>query len=97
MLPAERLDQITQRFQFLEAAMTDGSGDVVALSKEYSDLRPVVEQITAYRGILADIAGAEDLLKDPDMKGLAEDELEKLARPPHRSRAIAAIVAVAER
>lgn len=77
MVPEERLEQINQRFQFLEAAMADGASgaDIATLAKEYSDLRPVVEQIAAYRGLLADLAEAEMMLADPDMKELAEEEL----------------------
>lgn len=75
MVPIEKLEQITQRFQYLEAAMAEGNADIAALGKEYSDLRPVVEQITAYRRLLDDIEEAEQMLDDPDMKELAEEEL----------------------
>ena len=56
MVPSERLEQIIQRFQFLEAKMAEGGGDIAALAKEYSDLRPVVEEIESYRTLLADLA-----------------------------------------
>ncbi len=85
MVPEERLEQITQRFQFLEAAMADGaqSGDIAALAKEYSDLRPVVAQIAAWRGLVEDLQAAERMLDDPEMKALAEEEIELLkARIP---------------
>ena len=59
MIPQDRLIQITQRFQYLEAAMADGSGDIAALAKEYSDLKPVVDQIAAYSRIAEDLAAAE--------------------------------------
>ena len=75
MVPIEKLEQITQRFQYLEAAMAEGNGDIAALGKEYSDLRPVVEQIAAYRQLLDDIEEAELMLADPDVKELAEEEL----------------------
>lgn len=83
MVPSERLEQIIQRFQFLEAKMAEGGGDIAALAKEYSDLRPVVEQIEAYRSLLSDLAEAKEMLADPEMKALAEDELPSLkARIP---------------
>ncbi len=77
MVPDARLEQITQRFQFLEAKMADGAdaGDIAALAKEYSDLRPVVEQIAAYRQLVADLNDTTAMLTDPDMKVLAEEEL----------------------
>ena len=80
MIPAHRLEQIQQRFQFIEASMSDGTGggDIAALAKEYSDLKPVVEQITAYRQILSDLDDAEDMLTDPDMAELAREELPRL-------------------
>ncbi|WP_126138002.1 peptide chain release factor 1 [Tritonibacter mobilis] len=79
MIPEDRLEQILQRYQYLEAAMADGAGgDIAKLAKEYSDLRPVVEQISAYRQLLSDLAEAEEMLADPDMKALAEEEIPTL-------------------
>ncbi|MBO9396174.1 peptide chain release factor 1 [Shimia sp. R9_2] len=78
MVPIERLHQITQRFEFLEAQMAEGGGDIAALAKEYADLKPVVEQIAAYQRLLSDIEEAEEMLGDPDMKALAEEELPEL-------------------
>ncbi|WP_204114086.1 peptide chain release factor 1 [Shimia biformata] len=80
MIPTDRLHQITQRFEYLEAAMSEGaSGDEIAkLAKEYSDLKPVVEQIAAYRRLLADLDEARAMLDDPDMAELAEEELPQL-------------------
>ena len=83
MVPIEKLEQINQRFQYLEAAMAEGGGDIAALGKEYSDLRPVVEQIAAYKQLLADLEEAQLMLDDPDMRELAEEELPLLkARLP---------------
>ncbi|WP_282157894.1 peptide chain release factor 1 [Shimia thalassica] len=77
MVPIERLEQIKQRFEFLEAQMSDGTAgeDIARLAKEYSDLRPVIEQIAAYRQLLSDLDDAEMMLDDPDMRELAEEEL----------------------
>ncbi len=55
-----------------------GDVDIAVLAKEYSDLRPVVEQIEAYRGLLSEIAEAEAMLADPEMKELAQEELPDL-------------------
>ncbi|UYV38894.1 peptide chain release factor 1 [Rhodobacteraceae bacterium D3-12] len=89
MVPIDKLEQITGRFQFLEAKMAEGDGDISALAKEYSDLRPVVEQIAAYRQLLADLGDAEDMLSDPEMKALAEEELPTLkARLPEAEAAL---------
>lgn len=83
MVPLDKLRQITERFEYLEAAMSTGDGDIAALGKEYSDLRPVVEEINEYRQLLDDISEAEAMLSDPEMKELAEEELPDLrARIP---------------
>jgi peptide chain release factor 1 len=80
MVPFERLEQITQRFEFLEAQMADGDAgaDIATLAKEYSDLKPVVDQIHAYRQLVADLEEAEAMMDDPDMRELAEEELPAL-------------------
>ncbi len=80
MVPLDKLDAITQRFQFLEARMGEGlSGDeFAAIGREYSELRPVVEEIAAYRALLEEIADAEAMLEDGEMRELAEAELAEL-------------------
>lgn len=86
MLPADRLTQITERFEFLEARLNAGpaADEIAGISREYSELRPVVDQIAAYRRILSDIEEATAMLDDPDMAELAEEELPRLrkALPP---------------
>jgi peptide chain release factor 1 len=66
--------------QYLEAAMAQGDSgaDIATLAKEYSDLRPVVEQIEAYRALIADLDEAQLMLNDPDMRELAEEEVPAL-------------------
>jgi peptide chain release factor 1 len=80
MVPLETLAQITQRFEFLEARLGAGAApaEIAALSREYAELKPVVEEIAAYRQALDDLAEAEALLADPEMKALAEEELPRL-------------------
>lgn len=77
MIPMDRLEQISQRFQFLEASMASGSdgADFAALAKEYADLKPVVDQIDAYKQLLSDLEEAEAMLADPEMAELAREEL----------------------
>ena len=80
MIPLDRLRQITERFQYLEAAMSAGEngGDIATLAKEYSDLRPVVEQISAYHRLLRDLDEAQEMLSDPDMAPLAQEEIPRI-------------------
>ena len=85
MVPLEKLAQITQRFEFLEAQLNAGAApaEIARISREYSDLRPVVQEIAAYRQALDALAEAEAMLSDPEMRGLAEEEIPTLrARIP---------------
>ncbi|MGO4853133.1 peptide chain release factor 1 [Phaeovulum sp. W22_SRMD_FR3] len=85
MLPVDALDQITRRFEFLEAKLSSGAApaEIAALSREYAELKPVVTEIAAWKQALADLAEAEGWLADPEMKALAEDEMPRLkARIP---------------
>jgi len=80
MIPAEKLEQIVQRFQFLEAKLsTSLSGSEIAdVSREYAELKPVVETVMGYRRIVSDIADAEAMMDDPEMRALAQEELPPL-------------------
>ncbi|MDB5511993.1 MAG: peptide chain release factor 1 [Enterovirga sp.] len=63
----------------------------VALSRELSDLEPVVEAINAYKARDAELAGIESLVSDPatdpDMRALAEDERPAVAAAVERAAA----------
>jgi peptide chain release factor 1 len=80
MVPLDKLAQITQRFEFLEARLQSGAApaEIAQVSREYSDLKPVAEEIAAYRRALDDLAEAEAMLADPEMRALAEEELPRL-------------------
>ena len=78
MITDDILIQITQRFEFLEAQMAEGSSDIAKLAKEYSDLKPVVEEVRAYQALVRDIADAEAMLEDLEMRELAKEELPTL-------------------
>ncbi len=75
MIAEDTLIQITQRFEFLEAQMAEGSSDIAKLAKEYSDLKPVVEEVRAYQNLVRDILDAEAMMDEPDMRELAVEEL----------------------
>ena len=78
MVPRERLDRIVERFEYIEARMTEGDGDLAQLGREYAELRPVVWQIHRYRQMLADIDAARAMLDDPEMRDLAAEEIDSL-------------------
>ncbi|MGV8986240.1 MAG: peptide chain release factor 1 [Cypionkella sp.] len=85
MVPLDKLARISQRFDYVEARLNAGGSptEIADLSREYSDLGPVISEINAYRRALDDLAEAELLLSDPEMKSLAEEEMPRLkARIP---------------
>ncbi|KPQ08030.1 MAG: peptide chain release factor 1 PrfA [Rhodobacteraceae bacterium HLUCCA12] len=80
-MPApETLDQITRRFGYLEALLTEGAdpAQLPAIAREYDQLKPVVAAIADWRAALAQRDEARALCADPEMRALAEDELARL-------------------
>lgn len=81
-LSVTRLQQVIDRFEEVEARMgaTSDSREIIALSKEHSELRPVVEKarqvLTARRG-LAD-AQALEAAGDSEMAELARMEIQQI-------------------
>jgi peptide chain release factor 1 len=75
-----KLDRITARAEELRAMLTEGlSGDAYAkASKELSELTPVEERIADLRAAEQAQSEAETLLRDPEMRELAEAELDAL-------------------
>ena len=78
-----RLDQLVRRHAELGEAMaaTGLSGtDFTKLSKEYSELSPIVDVIAALRQAQSEMAAAAEMVagEDPDMKALAEEEVQSL-------------------
>ena len=69
--------------------MAEGGGDIAALGREYAELKPVVDQIAEWNRLQADLTEAEEMLADPEMKALAEEELPALrARLPEAEKAL---------
>ncbi len=72
---AERLEEVTHLL-----ASENATADMDAfkkLTREHADLTPVVETFAAYRQCEDDVAAAEEMLADPDMKDFAEAEIEE--------------------
>jgi peptide chain release factor 1 len=89
MVPSEKLAQIAQRFEYIEARLAEGTGDMAQLGREYAELRPVMATIGEYRALVDGVAEAEAMLDDPEMRDLAEEELATLrARLPEVERGL---------
>jgi peptide chain release factor 1 len=74
-----KLDQLSSRLAELDAIL--GSPGVTsdldryrALTKEHSDLGPVVERFHAFVSAEGDLAAAEELAADPSMRDFADEE-----------------------
>ena len=81
-LPTDKLDALERRFDSIEHAMSASPDPekYVELSKEYSELSPMVAKVREYRAALADLAGAEELARsgDKEMAELAYQEVGEL-------------------
>jgi peptide chain release factor 1 len=77
---AQKLDRIAARAEELRAMLSQGlSGEAyVKASKELSDIEPVVARIGDLRAAEHAQKDAETLLSDPEMRELAEAELQSL-------------------
>jgi peptide chain release factor 1 len=97
-LPQARLDQVLDRFREIEARMgaaTDGA-EIVRLSKEHAELKPVVEAVEAVQRARAEQPDLEAMANgdDADMAAMAREELEALKeRLPVLEREVALLLA----
>ncbi|HEX8232067.1 MAG TPA: peptide chain release factor 1 [Caulobacteraceae bacterium] len=101
-LPQARLDQVLDRFREVEARMgaaVDGA-EIVRLSKEHAELRPVAEAAQQLARARAEAAELEEMAAggDAEMAALARDELEALrGRLPEAEREVALLLAPRDR
>ena len=97
-LPQARLDQVLDRFREIEARMgaaTDGA-EIVRLSKEHAELKPVADAVTAVARAREELPELEEMAKagDAEMAALAQDELAALnERLPGLERDVALLLA----
>lgn len=97
MILETHLDKVLYRHDELRALLSSGEGlesaQIPKLSKELSDLDPVVEAIVAFRKGRDEMAEAAVMMQDPDadpdMKAMAEEEFFALKeRLPELERAV---------
>jgi peptide chain release factor 1 len=80
MLPEQKLDALLARHAEVAAALSGqhNSDSYVKLSREFSELEPVIESIRAYRAASRELADLDALMGDPatdsEMRALAEGE-----------------------
>lgn len=78
----ESLNKITAKYKEIGEKLNDAGSlareEFIKLSKEYSDLGPVMEKINEYLNAVQSIKDLEVLSEDPEMKDLATQELFEL-------------------
>jgi peptide chain release factor 1 len=75
-----RLEHLCHRLIEVDALLAepDTASDMERfrkLSRERAELEPVVEAFTAFARTEEDLAAAQEMLSDPDLKAMAEDEI----------------------
>ena len=76
----DKLRQLADRLQALDLRLSeqgvhDDLDDFRRISKERAEIEPVVALYETYCQCLSDLAAAEAMLADPDMKSLAQEEI----------------------
>jgi peptide chain release factor 1 len=84
MLPEAKLDILLAHHAALENELLGqvSSDRYVQIMRELADLNPLIDAVKSYRGVQAELAGAEALLADPatdtEMRNMAETERDEL-------------------
>jgi peptide chain release factor 1 len=73
---AERLEAVDRLLAAPEA--TQHLDEFRRLSRERSDLAPVVDGLMTYRHLASDLHAAQEWLSDPELKAFAQDEVARL-------------------
>ena len=83
-IPEERLDRLLERWETIQAELTRGPAQaaIVALSKEFSELTPLIDTIKALRKARSELSDLETMARDAsagrEMVELAKAELAEL-------------------
>ena len=79
----DRLTMLVRRHDELRdllGAGKIGGSDFAKFSKEYADLTPLVETIQTYQDAQKALADLKDMLADPEMKSMAEEEMRDIQK-----------------
>ena len=79
----EKLDSVEQKYEQLNAEMATpavqaDNAKFRSHSKAVAEMQPLVEKYREYKDVAAEIAATEEMLKDPDMREMAQEELAQL-------------------
>jgi peptide chain release factor 1 len=81
----EKLQSIEAKYELLMSEMADpavqaDNAKFRSHSKALSDMQPLVERFREYKDVASQIAATEEMLKDPDMRELAQEEMTSLTQ-----------------
>jgi peptide chain release factor 1 len=88
----DKIEELERRYQELEALLSEpavisNQPEFRRYSREYSDLTELVAAYRRWRRVMDEIRENSELLADPDMKEMAEDELQNLETERERLEA----------
>src|SRR5689334_11661463 len=83
MIPVDKLEAVVRRQSEIDDLMCDpaviaDSGRIQKLSRERSQILPLVDAFTGWRGIEQKLADARAMLSDPELGALAREEIAEL-------------------
>ncbi len=81
----EKLQSIETKYEQLMSEMADpavqaDNAKFRSHSKTLSDMQPLVERFREYKDVASHIAATEEMLKDPDLRELAQEEMTSLTQ-----------------
>ena len=79
-VPLEKLESIEGKFIRIQELLIQETNvdELIVLTREFNNLKPIVEKAAEYKNLIKEIQEAEDMISDPEMKELAQEELEHL-------------------
>jgi len=85
----DKIQDLEVRFQELESLLSDptiiaNQPEFRKLSREHADLAPLIEVFRRYKKVLEELEENQELLADPEMKEMAEEELARLGEERDR-------------
>lgn len=85
----EKIEELERRYQELEALLADpvvlsNQTEFRRFSREHSELSELVDAYREYRKVVSELEGNRELLSDPEMREMAEAEIEPLEKEKER-------------
>jgi peptide chain release factor 1 len=79
----DKIQDLEVRFQEIESLLSDPSiisnqPEFRKLSREHSDLAPLIDSFRRYKKVDEELVENQELLSEPDMKEMAEEEIQRL-------------------